>query len=130
MKIDPEKVNAAFLDSLYRDEEISGGVPDGAVIAEGIMNKVGFHPERLRSHEETVKNWLASLPHQFRKTGGGGWTFLNACNDEDGEQWTGLHQRMDQLFTMGIALGLAKWQLPREMWPVLPGGMPYVSVEL
>ena len=75
------------------------------------------------------KDWK-NLPHQFRKSAGGGWSFLNACNQEDGEQWTGLHQRMDQLFAMAIGLGLAKWCLPRAMWDVFPGGMPYVVVEI
>jgi hypothetical protein len=37
---------------------------------------------------------------------------------------------MEQLFTLGIALGLAQWQLPRDMWDIFPGGMPYVSVNL
>jgi hypothetical protein len=37
---------------------------------------------------------------------------------------------MEQLFQLGIGLGLAKWQLPPEMWGVLPGGMPYVVIEV
>lgn len=130
-RIDPEVVRVVFMDCLFRDEEAPNGEPpEGAVLAEGIMHKAAFHAERLASHRDTVKGWLALLPTEFRKGGGGGWTFLNACNQSNGEQWTGLHQRMDQLFTLGIALGLAKWQLPREMWEALPGGMPYVQVNL
>jgi hypothetical protein len=128
--IDPDTVNAVFLDCLFRPEEIvDGKPPKDAVIVEGVMHKVGFNRERLGSHREQVREWLRLLPTEFRKTGGGGWTFLNACNQADGEQWTGLHQRMDQLFTLGIGLGIAQWQMPREMWSMFPGGMPYVQIE-
>ena len=129
--IDPEAVAAAFLDCLFRDDEIVAGVPVlTPVTAEGIGNKVGFHPGRLETHRAQVTAWLTLLPYQFHKSGGGGWSFLNACNDRDGVQWTGFHVRMDQLFTLGIALGLVDWQLPRDMWGMLPGGMPYVVVDL
>ena len=129
-RIDPEAVDAVFRDCLYTEDELSGARNGEAVFAQGITGKFGFHPERLKSHADEVRAWLALLPRQFRKSEGGGWTFLNACNQDDGHQWTGLHQRMDQLFTLGIALGLAQWQLPREMWDILPGGMPYVCVNL
>lgn len=131
-KIDPEVVNKVFLDCLFRSEELDGenNVPANAVIVEGVLGKFGFHSERLQSHADEVRAWLSLLPHQFRKSSGGGWSFLNACNQEDGEQWTDFHRRMDQLFTLGIALGLAKFQMPREMWDMFPGGMPYIEVSL
>lgn len=129
--ISPESVHMVFMDCLFRPEEIQDGqAPEDAVIAEGIMDKLGFNRARLESHREEIRAWLELLPHEFRKTGGGGWSFLNACYEADGTQWTGLHQRMDQLFTLGIGLGLAKWQLPRDMWSALPGGMPFVEIEL
>lgn len=129
--IDPEAVDAVFKDCLFRDEEVPDGKPPAdAVIVEGVMNTIGFHRERLESHRAEMQGWLAMLPLEFRKNGGGGWSFLNACNQADGEQWTGLHQRMDQLFTLAIGLGLARWQLPREMWSALPGGMPYVQIDI
>jgi hypothetical protein len=37
---------------------------------------------------------------------------------------------MDQLFTLGIAIEKVSFQLPREMWNVLPGGMPYLVVKI
>ena len=129
--IDPEKVNEVFLDCLFKDAEITAGqTPDNAVLVEGITAKVGFHRERLEGNRETVKQWLSLLPAEFRKDSGGGWTFLNACNEADGTQWTGLHQRMDQLFMLGIGLGMAHWLLPRDMWAILPGGLPYVQIDV
>lgn len=125
--IDLEVVNEVFMDCLHRPEEVPNAqIPADAVVVEGILNTFAFHRERLESHRAEVQAWLALLPIAFRKNGGGGWSFLNACNQEGGEQWTGLHRRMDQLFTLAIGLGLAKWLMPRDMWDALPGGMPYV----
>ncbi len=55
---------------------------------------------------------------------------LSARNQENGEQWTGLHQRMEELFSLAIGLQLAKWSMPRAMWDALPSGMPYVVIDL
>jgi hypothetical protein len=127
--IEPEEVEAALVDCLYRPEEIDGdNVPDGVVAVEGITSKYGFHPERLEGHRTQVAGWLSLLPKQFREEEGGGWSFLNACNQEGGTQWTGLHQRMEQLFCLGMGLGLVECQLPREVWPSLPGGVPYYAI--
>lgn len=81
--------------------------------------------------ESDIAEMLAQLPAEFQRAGaggGGGWTFLKACLDKDGGQWTSLHSDMDKLFMLGIAAGQAQWLLPREMWSALPGGMPYVVV--
>ena len=47
-------------------------------------------------------------------------------NDEYGNQWTRYHQRMEQLFQLGI--GKIKCLMPHEMWSILPRGMPYYEV--
>ncbi len=124
--INPEQVNIAFLDCLYTYDE--GPTPADAVIVDGIQQKFGFHPQRLESHRAQVLTWLLALPDQFLQSKGGGWSFLNACNDRNNEQWTGFHQRMDQLFSLGLGLGLVSYLMPRDMWEVLPGGMPYIVV--
>jgi hypothetical protein len=50
--------------------------------------------------------------------------------DKDGNQWTGLHLVMEQLFMLGLATDQANWCMPdREIWKSLPGGMPYVVVD-
>jgi hypothetical protein len=129
--IDPEAVYRAFLDCLFRPDEVrEGKIPENAVMVEAIRGKFGLHPERLESHRSEVRAWLALLPRQFRKSGGGGWSFLNACDQEGGAQWTGLHERMEQLCAMGIGLNLAQFLLPRDLWEMLPGGMPFVMIDL
>ena len=122
--LDPEKVNTIFMDCLFKEGEDTSKY----VKAEGITMNVGFHPERLESHKAEIATMLEELPEDFKESGGGGMSFLNACKDKHGKQWTGLHQRMEQLFQLGIGVGKVKSLMPREMWGALPGGMPYYVV--
>lgn len=122
-KLTAQNVNEVFMDCLFRNGEDTSK----AVTVEGIVSKFVFHPSRLESHKTDIKEMLSALPEQFQTDKGGGWSFLNACMTNDGEQW-GEHQNMEQLFALGIATGQAKWLLPRDIWHSLPGGMPYVSV--
>jgi len=130
--IDPQAVEKAFFECLYKSEEIKdlkeGEAPEGVVLVEGIQEKFGFHPGRLEEQRFRVVEWLKALPHQFRQDGGG--SFLNACNQENGVRWTGLHQRMEQLFCLGLGLELVELQMSREMWAALPGGMPYYVIKV
>src|SRR4030067_2795169 len=128
--IDPTEVEKIFTDCLFKDEEIKDGIIE-PVVVEGIMNKFGLHPERLKSHAKEVAAMLEELPEQFHRksekhpSGGDGWSFLNACNTKDGEQWTGFHRTMELLFVLGIGLGYVDCPMPRDMWMILPGGVPY-----
>lgn len=125
MKLTANNVETVIKDCLFLDEEDKSN----PVISEGIMNAFGFHPERLESHREDIRSMLSALPDEFHADKGGGMSFLNACMTRDGEHW-GEHPSMDKLFVLGQALGLAKLALPRAMWNVLPGGMPYWTVLL
>lgn len=122
--LNAERVNAVFCDCVFQDGEDT----KVHIQAEGITGKVGFHPRRLESHRAEIETMLDELPENFRQSGGGGWTFLNACNDRHGNQWTGLHLRMEQLFQLGIGIGKVQSCLPRELWSALPGGMPYYII--
>lgn len=124
MRLTDDRVEEIFRDCLLNEGEDTSN----HVLAEGIRITVGFHPERLERHKEEIAQLLMELPIQFRQSSGGGSSFLAACNDRHDNQWTGLHQRMEQLFQLGMATGLAKCLAPREMWPLLPGGMPYYAV--
>lgn len=123
MKLTSDNVATVFKACLFKEGEPT----DNHVKAEGIIHSIGFHPERLKAHEADVRSMLEELPDEFHATKGGGWSFLNACQTRDGVQW-GEHMNMEQLFCLGIALGLARWQFPREIWKLLPGSMPYISV--
>lgn len=124
-------VESLFISLLFQKDEIKDGKPIIAPkIGEGIITKhFGFFPERIESKREEIKEMLLELPNEFMQSGGGGWSFLNACLTKDGIQWTDFHERMEQLFAMGNALGLSEYMMPREMWAYLPGGMPYIVVK-
>lgn len=134
MKLTASRVREIFFDSLFTDEEIKGqgqaAVMARAIVVEGITHKIGFNPERLEPHRAEMIEMLAELPDAFHAKKGGGMSFLNACERNDGQQWADLHQTMDQLFCLAFGLGLAQPLLPREAWGVLPGGMPYIVVNL
>lgn len=125
-------VHEAVYHCLYEDTEVAhlakDHAPESAVHVAGITGNFFFHPERLESHRSEVRWWLEALPHQFREGVAGGWSFLQACNQENGAQWTGSHKSMEELFVLGMALGMVKESFPREMWPILVGGMPYYTV--
>lgn len=123
MELTADNVNRVFRDCFFREEEDKTDY----VQAEGILHTVGFHPKRLESHRQNVTDMLSMLPTKFKTTGE---SFLNACDRADGVQWTGLHRTMEQLFLLGIALGLVESQAPRDMWSALPGGMPYYIVKV
>ena len=122
-------INADRVDEIFRDCLFNKGEnTNNSIKAEGILVDVEFHPERLESYRDEVKQMLDNLPAGFHEKTGGGWTFPQACNDRNGDQWTDFQQRMEQLFQLGIGLGLAKYRLPKDKWSTIPGGMPYIVV--
>jgi len=123
MKLTASNVESVFADCLFRDHEDKSN----AKLIECVLHKFGFHPDRLESHRQDVRNMLADLPNEFHSSGGGGWSFLNACMDKDGNQW-GEHHSIEKLLALGIALNDAKILIARERWNLFPGGMPYFSV--
>lgn len=129
MRLNAERVDAIFRDCLFKDNEIidEKTITDPVVVT-GIVNRFGFHPERIEKHKMEIGRLLNELPSEFHKDKGGGWSFLNACNDKDGHQWTGLHKHMEQLFCLGIGTKQAEYLLPQDMWSSLPGCMPYIQV--
>ena len=124
MELTSENVESIFMDCLFQDGEDTSD----PAIAEGITSKFGFHKGRLESHRDDISDMLLQLPKEFHKDGGGGMTFLNAYINAKGEQWTGEHRRMEQLFSLGQACERVQCLMPRDMWSVLPGGMPYYAI--
>lgn len=119
MKDKAKKVNDLMLDCLNGKEE-------GALVVKGIVRTFGFSPEKIAAHKEEIRALLAAMPDEFQQDKGGGMSFLNLCMDRDGEQWAE-HPTMEALVALGEAAGMASYPMPREMWSILPGGMPYVA---
>lgn len=131
MSIDTVRLDEIFKDVLLNNDEVNEegtAAKEGIAVemVEGIVVKgFGFHKQRLEGHREQIKAMLEQLNPRFEK----GASFLEGCDDKDGAQW-GEHRNMEQLFCLGIGLGLAKYCMSRNMWSVLPGGMPYILLNL
>lgn len=122
-----DKVEELFLKTMPTPEDLVEGFE--FVRAEGIMDTVAFHPDRLKEADEQVREWFRSLKVEFKEDCRE-VNFIDSCLDRNGYQWTDLHQRMDQLFTLGIGLGIAKFKLPRPLWALCPGGCPIMQIRL
>ena len=125
MILTSEKVSEIFFYCLPKDNEKS----ENYDIIEGVATKVKFNAERINEKRKEIIALLDELPIEFNKNSGGGWSFLNACNDKDGNQWTGFHKSVDELVTLGLAIKKINWLLPRELWDSLPGAMPFFVVD-
>ena len=126
--INSEEVSTALRDCLYNENELKNGTPKDVVIVEGITRKFGLHPGRLEEKRLQVIEWLEALSRQFHKDGGGGWSFLNMCNQKNGVRWTDLHQRMEELLCLALGLGFARYAMPREFWGMHPASIPYIII--
>ena len=124
MNLTAENVTNTFMNCLFQEGENT----DNHIVGEGVMTKVGFNPERLKEATPKIEEMLNDLPDSFKANGGGGMSFLNMCQDKNDNQWTGMHQTVDQLVCLGNASGKLKFLMPKEMWSILPGGMPYLVV--
>ena len=116
-----ELVRNSFMKCLFKEGEDTSNY----VKVEGIMKNFGLHPQRLEEQRELVTAMLAELPVEFKD----GWTFLNICANKNGELWTGEHSVCEQLIVMAIGLNLMDYCFPREIWAILPGGVPYLIVK-
>jgi hypothetical protein len=118
--INPTEVNS-ILTACY--------VEHGGVVVQGIVHDFQLDMEELRRNHDRIAAMLNALPLSFQATGGGGASFLMAYEDREGNLWTGEHLTMEKLLVMGMALGMVKLLVPRNLWSTLPGGMPYYLVE-
>ena len=140
IELTSQNVHDAIFESLFKDDDprvqevracllAKKPLPDCAVIAEGVMKKVAFDKERLESKRQYVREMLGQLPKEFFKETGGGYTFLNGCMRSDGTQW-GEQISVDSLLCLGIALDYVTILMPRDMWYLFPGSVPYFVVDL
>jgi hypothetical protein len=122
--LDAQRVAAIFEDCLFR----GGDSTTGSIEADGITWRVYFHPGRLEGYREEIAALLDELPDDFKSSGGGGASFLAACQDKHGRQW-GEHPTMQLLLLLGLATGKVEYCAPRKLWSAFPGGMPYIVIK-
>jgi hypothetical protein len=102
---------------------------DQITMGQGIIMDIAYLNDKLEKHKKDIQSMLKQLPSQFMLKEGGGWSFLNACLNKDGIQWTGDHSTIELLITLGNAIQCVEFQFPKTMWHVLPGGVPYFAVK-
>ena len=132
LELTAKNVEDVMLDMLFKDEELAGSglgdePPEGVVVVKAITSGFGFHPGRVKENKGKVIELIGQLDEKFLLGSGDGYSFLALCEDKEGKQWTGEHRVMELLCVVAIAAGVAKWSMPRDLWAVLPGGMPYVT---
>lgn len=123
-KLTAENVTQTLFACFYKDGEDTAG----HIKVQGVRGPLGLNPDRVKENSEKIKEMLFQMPKEFLRSGGGGYTFLNGCIDANGSQW-GDQSNVDELICLGMAIGRVSFQMPREMWSVLPGGMPYFSID-
>lgn len=130
MKLTAENVNSLFLSCLFKDEEISGdGVPVVEyVVSEGVIVSVGLHKERVLAAKDTIILLAKQLPESFCTEGD---SFLRLCTsrEEPDDVWC-QHRTADEMVMLMLAAGIAEYNLTRAFWPSLPGGVPYIKINL
>ena len=124
MKLTVQNVEDIFRDCLT---ESQSNAP--TIIGEGVKMNVAFDPEKLHARKADIISMLSHCSKDFFVNGGGGMSFLNLCVDNEDNLWAGMHSNVDQLVCLGNAIGKVKFLMPRDMWPILPGGMPYIAIE-
>ena len=121
------ELTAKNVDKMFRDTMCD--TPEGSTLVEGIRAKFYLSNDKLDEYQDDIVAMLNELPEEFHQDSGGGWSFLNACNRRDGSQWADLHMTMEQLICLGIGINKVSYLMPREMWEMLPGAMPYFVVK-
>ena len=121
MNLTAENVEKIFGECFSENKE-------NVVKCDVVVHSFSFCNDKLLENKQNIIDMLSCLPKEFMQNTGGGYSFLMACNDKGGNQWTGLHLTMEKLFALGIGIEMVKCLLPRELWQMMPGGMPYFMV--
>ena len=121
--IDSKKLFEVFRDCLMSKKDIVNRKADvGYVLIDGIINKYCLDKCKLKKHEEFIKDYIKELPDEFAE----GWSFLNLCCDKENNQWTSSQIVAEQLMVLAMGINKAQYLVPRTMWDMLPGRVPYI----
>ncbi len=123
-------VRDLLIGCLFADEDlVDGKLPREPIITECVVQKFGFDPLRVQERREAILAVVKQIvKDKFYQSKGGGWSFLELPFTREDEQW-GEHRNAEDLLALGMAIGVAGFCCERHLWPMLPGGMPYVWFE-
>ena len=130
-KLTAENVNDMMKVCLYKSPDgqkpAPENLPEDSILIEGVIYSYLFSRDKIEQFAGMIDPWLDQLHPNFHADTGG-WSFLNACETRDGVLW-GEHVDAERLMCLGIAAGRVEISLPRDLWPSLPGEMPYFVVK-
>jgi hypothetical protein len=88
-----------------------------------------FGRPMIEVKRDEIKALLSELDPKFFRSVGGGGSVIDMPVDRYNRQW-GEQIDADALCALAFAAGLGEYCMPREVWSVLPGGMPYVVFDI
>lgn len=125
LQLTAQRVDEIVKDCLFENREDI--TDENSVKAHGAMATFIFNKEKIAERQEEIFGLLSCLPDAFTNPAKGGHSFLAACMDKQDRQW-GEHTNIEALLCLGLASGQVQYCAPRELWGILPGGMPYFRV--
>lgn len=123
MELTAQNVKTVYEKCTAKNENDKSNILVNGVVHNHILNK-----NALEENRADICSMLDELPEPFTPDAGGGWSFLEACMTKTGKHW-GEHIHMELLFVLGMGIGVVQESLPRELWNMLPGGVPYYIVD-
>lgn len=122
----PEAVKELMMDCLSEENMDQSNL----IVVNGITRAFGFQRDKIAARRKDIRNLLMQLHPTFRKSVGGGWSFvyMTARGENVEETWGGqIHA--EELFCLGVVAELASCLVSREFWPSLPYGVPYIGFD-
>lgn len=126
MELNSANVNKLFANCILNNEMQNH---QHALRVDGVLSSAVFYLPALQKETPAIELLINQLPNIFKNEGEKGGSFLQMCEDYNGELWTGEHAVMERLLLLGIAIGKMGFLLPKPLWAALPGGMPYVHIK-
>jgi hypothetical protein len=111
----------------YREESMRVGT----TLVEGWILKHTLSIRILQKYREDIIKLLLCLPSGFRVDVKGGGSVSVLIFRDNGTQWTEDMSSVERLIVLGMGVGLVSFNVPdRSRWHKLPGGLPYVRVDI
>lgn len=122
-ELNESEVNRLFNACLCHDE--LKNLNDHDIIhVEGIHHSANLRTKRIEENYDDITLYLSQLPDKFKK----GWTFLEFGVNKKGDKWTSHFETAEKLLLLGIAAGRVEYINTRNVWEILPSGLPYVKI--
>lgn len=121
-----DRVQAVYSVS-YRPE---GSRPTKNITVSGVTLRHTFSTRMIQRYREDTIRMLLSLHAGFRVDEGQGGSMAMMNLRGNGTPWTNDISDVEKLVALGLASGLLSFCAPRANWSKLPGGIPYVRVEI